>query len=400
MRNLIVVLACALFCQLAESQVLTGADVLVRSRLALLSGKRVGLVTNQTGRLQNGEFLVDALKARGITVTALFGPEHGVRGSADAGEKVGDIIDRRTGIRVYSLYGTTNKPTAAMLKEVDVLVYDIQDVGVRFYTYISTMYLVMDVAAEHHLPIIVLDRPDPLGGTLVDGPMLEDSLRSFVGMLPIPVVYGLTCGELARMINGERWLHEGVQADLTVVPMEGWRRSMRWQETGIPWVAPSPNIPTPETCYAYPITCYCEATNISEGRGTDAPFETIGAPFVNGDTLASIMNDISPNVRWTATRFAPRSSKFNSDSCSGVRLQVNPLQPYEPTKTAVLLLQTLERLYPDDCKVSSRGLGRLSGTGVFFRCLKEPSLTADALSQWKMESSRFEERSVRYRLYQ
>ncbi|MEK9136788.1 MAG: DUF1343 domain-containing protein, partial [Bacteroidota bacterium] len=223
--------------------------------LNLVKGKKVGLITNHTGRLSSGQHLVDTLLAQGISVVALFGPEHGVRGEAAAGEKVGDTIDAKTGIPVFSLYGKTRTPTSDMLRDVDVLVYDIQDVGARFYTYISTMGLCMKAAIESGIPFIVLDRPNPLGGLKVEGPILEDSLKSFVGMYPIPLVYGLTCGELAMMINGEGWLATSAKADLTVVRMEGWTRSMLWDDTGLSWIRPSPNIPTPVTALVYPGTC-------------------------------------------------------------------------------------------------------------------------------------------------
>ncbi len=382
-----------------RAQVLTGADVLLRSRLDLLAGKRVGIVTNQTGRLRTGEFLVDALVARGIAVKALFGPEHGIRGVAAPGASVQDTIDEATHIRVYSLYGRTEKPGGAMLDSLDLLIYDLQDVGARFYTYISTMYLVMEAGAERHIPVVILDRPDPLGGDLVDGPLMEDSLRSFVGMMPIPVVYGLTCGELARMINGERWLPRGIQADLTVIPMEGWKRTMRWEDTGLPWVAPSPNIPSPQTCLVYPVTCYLEATNVSEGRGTSSPFEVVGAPFVKAEALALTMNRECPAIRWEPTSFTPGSSKHAGSVCFGVRLHVEAPTSYTPAECGLLLLRALARMYPNAMTVMNPGLARLSGSTGFVQSLHDDVAFRHNVTGWEETTRSFLEFSRQYRLY-
>ncbi len=262
-------------CTSCSAAVKTGADILVERRLDLVKGKQVGLITNHTGRLSTGEFLVDALRARGVHVVALFAPEHGIRGQAQAGASVQNETDSATGIPVYSLYGATTRIQQSMLKGIDLLIYDIQGLPVRFYTYLSTMGLSMEAAAEAGIPFIVLDRPDPLGGQIVDGPIMQDSLKSFVGMYPLPVVYGLTCGELAQMINRERWLSNGVQANLTVVPVEGWTRGMSWGETGLTWYPPSPNIPTAATAFVYPATCFIEGTNLSEGRGTSQAVRSV-----------------------------------------------------------------------------------------------------------------------------
>src|SRR5512147_368248 len=232
-----------------------GTDFLLKARLDLVSGKRVALIVNHTALTAEGIHLVDALRSRGVAVVRMFGPEHGVRGAAAAGEKVSDGFDSATGIPVTSLYGKIQKPTREMLRDVDILLYDIQDVGARFYTYISTMKLCMEAAAERGIPFVVLDRPNPLGGVLVDGPVLEDSLRSFVGCAPIPIVYGLTAGELARYLVGERLLARGPNPDLLVLPVEGWIRKEMWEGTGLQWIPPSPNLPTQASALAYPATC-------------------------------------------------------------------------------------------------------------------------------------------------
>lgn len=240
--------------------------------LPLLRGKRVGVVVNQTSTVGRA-LLPDTLLSRGVNVTAIFGPEHGFRGEAADGATIKDGKDARTGKPVRSLYGATKKPTAEMLQDVDVLVFDIQDVGTRFYTYISTMHYVMEAAAEQNKPVVVLDRPNP-NGWFVDGPVLEPAHKSFVGMHPIPVVHGLTVGELARMINGEKWLAGGRQCQLTVVPVQGYTHSTRYT---LP-VRPSPNLPNAHAVSLYPTICLFEGTDVSVGRGTDTPFEVIGAP--------------------------------------------------------------------------------------------------------------------------
>lgn len=240
--------------------------------LPLLKGQRVGVVVNQTSVVGRA-LLPDTLLSRGVNITAIFGPEHGFRGEAADGATIKDGKDQRTGRPVRSLYGATKKPTAEMLRDVDVLVFDIQDVGTRFYTYISTMHYVMEAAAEQGKSVVVLDRPNP-NGWLVDGPVLEPAHKSFVGMHPIPVVHGLTVGELARMINGEKWLAGGKQCRLTVVPVQGYTHSTRY---ALP-VRPSPNLPNPHAVSLYPTICLFEGTDVSVGRGTDTPFEVIGAP--------------------------------------------------------------------------------------------------------------------------
>ncbi len=394
---LISTLVCFVQCN-SETRVRVGADILIEQRLELLQNKRVGLITNQTGRLSSGELLVDTLVARGINIVVLFGPEHGVRGVAAAGESVHDSVDERTGIPIISLYGKIKKPTTEMLKNVDVLVYDIQDVGVRFYTYISTMGLAMEAAAEKGIPFVVLDRPNPLGGMKVDGPVMEDSLKSFLGMYPIPIVYALTCGELARMINDERWL-SGSRVDLIVVPMEGWKRTMFWADTGLKWTPPSPNIPTPATTLVYPVTCLIEATNMSEGRGTARPFEVIGAPFVNGFALADSLNSLHlPGVRFASTQFAPTSSKFRGRNCSGVEVTITGPNELSPTLSGFLVLRKIMQSYPDSVVVNRSFLKRLLGSNsIVNQLVSRPLELLD--SDWINATRGFRARARSYHLY-
>ncbi len=277
--------------------VATGADRLAASGFAALAGKRVGLITNQTGRVGD-EHLADALsRAPNLKLAAIFAPEHGFRGQAEAGASVRSGRDAKTGVPIHSLYGATRKPTQAMLRGVDVLVFDIQDVGARFYTYISTMGLAMQAAAAARIPFVVLDRPNPLGGEYVSGFVLEPPCRSFVGQYPIPIVHGLTVGELARMIQGERWL-DGLEAlELSVVEMQGWRRSMRWPQTQREWVATSPNIPSFEAALVYPGIGIVGEAEVSEGRGTPTPFSLFAAPWLDAARTAQAAERARPARR-------------------------------------------------------------------------------------------------------
>ncbi len=380
--------------------VLPGADRLLGEDFSLVRGKRVGIVTNHSGRLSNGVFLVDTLVSRGVRVVVLFGPEHGIRGEAAAGERVGDSRDAATGIRVYSLYGERTKPTRQMLRGVDILVYDIQDVGIRYYTYLSTMALAMEAAAESRIPFVVCDRPDPLGGLRVDGPIRDDSLRSFVGWLPVPIMYGLTCGELARMINGEGWLAKGVHADLRVVPMSGWNRSMLWDETGLPWTPPSPNIRTPGAAMLYAGTCLIEALSVSEGRGTDAPFQTIGAPGFDGARLWSAMTGLDlPGVRFTPVHFTPTSSKFAGVPCNGVSITVTDLRSVDPVGLGLELVRNILTIGDTSVTVREQWMNKLVGTPTVLQQLRKGTDTRDIRMGWQPALDQFRRKSAKYLLY-
>jgi uncharacterized protein YbbC (DUF1343 family) len=376
-----------------------GADLLVAGRLDLVSGKRVGLVVNHTARTADGTHLVDALRSRGIAVVRLFGPEHGVRGAAAAGEKVADGVDPATGIPVVSLYGKIQKPTREMLKDVDILLYDIQDVGARFYTYISTMKLCMEAAADRGIPFVVLDRPNPLGGVLVDGPILEDSLRSFVGCAPLPVVYGLTAGELARYLTGERLLAGGAQPELIVLPIRGWERKGRWESTGLPWVPPSPNLPTSASAIVYPATCIVEATNLSEGRGTASPFQVVGAPFLDPLPVANALNSLSlPGVRFDTTTFVPTASKHRGVRCRGIVVQVTDPGVFEPTRTGLHLLRAI-LTRTSEATVQRRSFLRLMGSERVYGRFMAGADIDEIAAGWEGGRIEFAERRAKYLLY-
>lgn len=393
----------SLFCLSActlHSQVRVGADLFIEKHLDMVKEKNVGLITNHTGRLTSGKFFLDTLLAYDVNVVALFGPEHGVRGDAAAGESVKDSKDTRTGIPIYSLYGLTRKPTPDMLHNVDVLIYDIQDVGARFYTYISTMALAMEAAAEAGISFVVADRPNPLGGIRVDGPILEDSLKSFVGMFPIPVVYGMTCGELAQMINGEGWLSDKVKADLIVIPMEGWRRRMTWEETELTWMRPSPNIPAPSTAIVYPATCFLEATNVSEGRGTPRPFQTIGAPYIDSEDLSASLAALGlQGVTFSPLSFTPTSSKYGGIECHGVFIEVTDRESFQPVITGLHIIGQIKRMYQPDFILRSRPFKRLMGSMEVYDLLLNLESPSRIGIKWQKDLDWFKCRASRYFLY-
>ena len=328
-----------------------GIDVLRARDFDILKGKKIGLITNPTGVDANLEATVDILHdAEGVDLVALFGPEHGIRGDTEAGGYVESYKDRRTGLPVYSLYGKTRKPTKDMLRGIDVLVYDIQDVGVRSYTYISTMGLAMEAAAENNVTFVVLDRPDPLTGERVEGPVLDLQYKSFVGMYPIPYVYGMTAGELAEMINLEGWLADGKRCRLIVVPMEGWKRSMWWDETGLAWVPTSPHIPHACTVMFYVMTGLLgELGTANQGVGYTLPFELVGAPWIDGDALAEYLN----NSKLAGVEFRPMSYRpFYFDTSStllqGVQIHVRDREHLDLTAVQLTILDALRRLFPQN----------------------------------------------------
>jgi uncharacterized protein YbbC (DUF1343 family) len=381
-----------------QAQVKVGAELLLGEQVSLIKGKRVGLVVNHTALLPDGTHLADTLHNHpNVKLVALFGTEHGIRGDAPDGKTIQHGVDARTGIPVYSLYGETRKPTNEMLKDVDVLIFDIQAIGARFYTFVSTMALAMESAAELNIPFIVLDRPNPIRGTWVEGFVREDSLRSFVGWNRIPIVYGMTIGELATMINEEGWLKSGIKAKLTVVKMEGWKRAMWYDETGLRWISPSPNMRTLSTATVYPGMCLVEGTNVSEGRGTDRPFEYIGAPFVNGKEFAERMNSYAlPGVRFEAIEFTPQdipnvaaNVKHKGIRCEGVFVRVTDRNTFEPVRSGVFLLSALKSLYPVDFKWREKSIDLLAGTPRLRLAIDahtDPSLIAQ---MWKKEVAEF-----------
>lgn len=385
----------------------SGLEVLLTERLDLLAGRRVGLVTNHTGVDRRLESTVDLLAARpGVTLTALFAPEHGLRGDRQAGDHVPTFTDQRTGLPVYSLYGptrATRKPTPAMLQDVDVLVCDLQDGGSRYFTYLSTMGYAMEAAAEQGIPFVVLDRPNPIGGMAVEGNVLDEEFRSFVGAYALPIRHGLTFGELARLIN-EAY---GIGAELIVVPMDGWRRDMYFWDTGMPWVQPSPNVPTPATLVVYPGTCLFEGTNLSEGRGTTRPFEWLGAPWLDAHAWAETMNRLDlPGVRFRPVFFTPTFSKHQGVLCQGVEVHVTDPRAFRPVETGLHLLATARaqneeafRWVPPLGEVGQWFIDLLAGTDELRAALDAGQPITEIISSWQHAAAEWTRRRTEFLIY-
>ena len=364
----------------------------------ILKGKRVGLITNPTGVNAERTSIVDLFdQSDDFELTALYGPEHGVRGDAQAGSTVSSYIDDVTGLPVYSLYGATKKPTAEMLQDVDVLVFDIQDVGTRYYTYIYTMAYAMEAAAENGIPFVVLDRPNPQGGLRVDGPVLDPDYSSFIGLYPIPLKHGMTVGELARLFNTEYQ----IQADLEVIKMKGWKRSMIYEDTGLPFVMPSPNMPTTDTVNVYPATGLFEGTNLSEGRGTTKPFQLIGAPYIKAHEYANELNGLDlPGVAFRAASFTPTFSKHAGKLTHGVEVYVTDPARFESTRTGIAMIQTAHSMYPDDFEfLANDFITKLTGNAYVKDMILEGAPLEDILTKIEDERDAFLPIRKEYLLY-
>lgn len=383
-------------------RVKTGLETLLAERQGLVRGARVGLISNPTGVTAEVTPNFDTLLKAGVNLVALFGPEHGFDSHAEDGLKVASGRHRRTGLPVYSLYGETRQPTPEMLQGIDLLLFDIQDVGVRFYTYIWTMALCMQAAAQRKIPFVVLDRPNPITGVIMEGPLLEPEHASFVGLYPILLRHGLTIGELGQLLNAEF----GLGADLTVVPMQGWRRDMWFAETGLPWVAPSPNIPTLDTTIVYPGACLIEGTTLSEGRGTTRPFELVGAPWLDGETLADRLNQLKlPGVRLRAANFTPSFSKYAGEVCYGVQYHVIDRTVFRPVITTLHLIAIVRDLHPDHMGWALHfpegpyPFERLVGNGLARRQLEAGTAVDDIVAGWAAGQRAWEATRQKYLVY-
>lgn len=379
------------------AQIKNGVDN-ISSYRNLFEGKRLGLITSIAGVDAGLHSSVDILH-EAFGLTALFSPEHGVRGDREAGETVDTYTDAETGLPVYSLYRKDSKRfTPEMLDAVDAVVYDIQDVGVRFYTFISTLLYALEDCAKAGKELIILDRVNPLGGDVTEGNILDMNFSSFVGAYPLPVRHGLTVGEFAAMANGQ----QSIGCKLTVVPCSGWRRGQMFHDTGLFWVMPSLGLPRAESAYIYPGHCLFEGTNLSEGRGTSCPFELIGAPFVNGAKLAKAMNAKNlPGVIYTAAYFTPTSSKHNGTACQGVHAHITDPYALRPATAGVELLYTVREMYPDDFEFLApyregghRFIELLGGGSLLVEKTKD-----EVLQIYVDDSARFKEAAVPYLLY-
>lgn len=380
----------------AAPGVVPGVEVLLRDSLHLLRGKRVGLVTNHSGRDRRGVRTIDLLAgAPGVRLTAIFGPEHGVGGQARGGEHIASGRDPATGVRVHSLYGERLAPTPAMLADVDVLVYDVQDVGTRAYTFVWTMTLCAEAAGGR--PFIVLDRPDPIRADRVEGGLMRPAYRSFVGRHPVPARYGLTPGELLRALVGTGRL----RALVTVIPMSGYRRSMWYDETGIPWVNPSPNVRDVEAALLYPGIVFVEATNLSEGRGTATPFRVVGAPWMTDAGAIARQLDARrlPGVRFDSTsRTIARGEKFGGRRIPMIAIRVTDRDSLRAVDVGAHLLRAIYARHPGEWRWKGRGIEELSGSRALRRAVERGGVER-LLREWRGEGERFREESAPYFLY-
>lgn len=386
-----------------------GVEVLREAAFTPLKGKRVGLITNPTGVDNSLESTIDILaEAPEVELTALFAPEHGVRGDYVAGAVVANEKDAKTGVPVYTLYGKTKQPTAEMLRDVDVIVYDIQDIGARSYTFISTMGLAMEAAARNGREFMVLDRPNPLGGNKIEGCVTEPASRSFVSQYPIPYIYGLTPGELAQLLNGEGMLGGGVKAKLTVIPMEGWSRDMTFADTGMPWVLPSPHIPSPATAILYPATGIMgELDYVSIGVGYTLPFYLTAAKWIDADPLCERLTALElPGVEFRPIHYKPFYSMFKGENLNGVQIYVTDPEAAQLTLIQFYIMQELAGMYPAHKAFSAATPTRLSmfdkvtGSPKVRELFSKSYRVDDMLGFWNKDAEKFRAMSQKYYIYE
>ncbi len=381
----------------------TGLDVLITERPYTLEHKNIAVIANHTSITRDGEWILDGLtRVAGVHIELLLIPEHGL-----------DLLDQATRVRWQStrtidLHGEKRRPDEEMLSGIDALIFDIQDLGCRFYTYISTMLLAMDAAAITGVEFIVLDRPNPLGGVIVEGPVLDPDFRSFVGMLPIPARYGLTIGELARMVNGEHYLLSGKTSRLTVIEMKNWKRSMFFDETGLPWIPPSPNMPDMESALLYPGLCLLEGTNLSEGRGTPFPFQLVGAPWLRVPELVKLLEETDlTGICLSETTFMPvpipgktENPKYGGEAVQGLKMRVTERDVLRPFRFAALLIDAAAGLDPEKFEWTGKlYIDRLAGTDLFRKAVDRRDDIPALLSGWDNEAAAFKKKSTLYHLY-
>ena len=377
-----------------RAEVWTGIDVLKRDNFQLLKGCRVGLVTNHTGLTRDGQATIDTLHdAPGVSLQALFGPEHGIRGDHD--EDVADGTDAKTGLPIYSLFGARTQPSPEQLQGLDTLVFDIQDIGCRFYTYLSTLGNVLEAADTHTLRVVILDRPNPITGTRTEGPLADADKLSFVAYHPIPVRHGLTLGELAKMLHAEKKL----TGPLEIVPCENWRRKEWYDATGLLWTNPSPNMRRLPAAALYPGLGLLEFTNVSVGRGTDTPFEIFGAPYLSPRRFAAALNDASlPGVRFLPVHFTPISSVFAGEFCGGIQMLVTDREVLDAVQIGLTLAAILQSLYPDQWQPEK--LQTLLCNSAVYRQIAGGVAPAEIAAGWRGDLRDFAERAHPHRLYE
>jgi uncharacterized protein YbbC (DUF1343 family)/CubicO group peptidase (beta-lactamase class C family) len=378
---------------MAAVPVLSGIDVIRADNFEILKGRRVGLITNHTGRARDGATTIDLIhEASGVTLVSLFSPEHGIRGVLDA--RVPSEVDSKTGLTIHSLYGETRRPTAAMLEGIDTLVIDLQDIGARFYTYMTTMAYAMEEAASHGIAVVVLDRPNPINGFQIEGPTLDEAEIGFTGYMPMPIRHGLTLGELARLFNAEK----NLGANLTVIPVENWGRDDWFDETGLPWINPSPNMRNLIQATLYPGIGAFEGTNLSVGRGTDTPFEQIGAPWIDGVALADALNGRRlPGIRFYPVRFTPASSKYAGEECGGVFMIVTDRAALRPVRVGAEIASAINKLYGATFEMESAR--RLFGSDDGLTRLRSGEDPAGIAASWAAGEGRWRLLRSKYLLY-
>lgn len=404
---ILTLLLCSCMFQHASAQVLPGIDILVQRNFDLLLGKRVGLITNQTGRSANGSSTIDLLaQAPGVNLVALFSPEHGIRGEADV--KLGSAVDQDTGLPIHSLYGTSCRPTPEMLTGIELLVFDIQDIGARFYTYIGTLHHALRAAKAQGIPLVVLDRPSPINGTTVAGAVPDSTevaqrlatdsngCRSLTITHPIPTRHGLTIGELARLINHEA----GIKADLLVVPMFGWQRGMAWSATGLAWINPSPNMKDPMAALLYPGLGILEATNLSVARGTDFPFHRYGAPWVDPAAVLKQLPNL-PGFRFSPTSFTPTAPghPYRNQRCQGIEVTVSDPNTADPILAGLYLVQAIYRAHPNQYQAHSGFHSMVGDRSAWQRLTAGGESPEQVISDWQERLEQFKQLREQYLLY-
>jgi uncharacterized protein YbbC (DUF1343 family) len=407
----------------SQPAVKPGVEVFLENYLHLVQRKRIGFVTNPTGVNRHLVSDVELFHRHpDIQLTALYGPEHGTRGNAQAGEYVPFIMDETYGLPVFSLYGQTQKPDPGMLKnidhymrsfdtddtgkipekhmigDIDIMIFDIQDVGTRIYTYIATMAFCMQSCAEAGIPFVVLDRPNPINGISMEGPILDyPEYSSFVGLYPVPVRHGMTAGELARMFN-DLFLEKPV--DLHVIPMQNWDRTAWFDETGLPWVMPSPNMPTLDTAAVYPGQVFLEGTNVSEGRGTTRPFELFGAPWIDGHELAKKLNELKlDGILFREAWFSPVFSKYTGELCGGCQIHILNRKTFQPWESTIHIIQTIMQMYPEDFKFHPEYFDKIMGTARVRTSLLQGIPADNIAAEFQADIEEFAEKRKKYLLY-
>lgn len=380
-----------------------GIEVFLKKYVHQYKGKRIGLITNPTGVDSQLRSTADLLHQHpDIKITALYGPEHGIRGDIFAGDHVETGVDEKTGIPIFSLYGKTRRPTPEMLENIDVFLFDIQDVGARYYTFVYSMAYAMEAAREKGIEFVILDRPNPITGNMIDGPILDPKYSSFIGLYPIPVAHGLTVGELAMFFNKEF----NINCHLTVIPMEGWNRDMEFSDTGLPWVLTSPMIPQASICWHYVMTGFIgELLSLSTGVGYTLPFEVVGAPFVQAEELAEAMNTLQlPGVLFRPLTFRPYFFKFTGEPCGGVQIHITDKKTLRPTAVGFHLFSTLLKLYPDKeiMEVSEERLKMFHqavGTDRYDLVFSSSHSMTPVIEQWEQGLTEFNQKRKSYLLY-